>query len=729
MKPEYLVVESINKMREAGYSDTTLESFRVLYRHLLKFMDEHDIETYTPEVGAQVLPVMRAARNCEKNRRQCNVVIRHLNNYLAGIPFETPKGKRKREPIIIYPEFDEYLEFCTLRGLSHASVVKHHYAVSCIAEGLSKLGLKRAVDIDMRIVVDYCKTLSGRSLSQRHEFVRIMKALLYFLYERNVLHADLSKSVINVPYHPDSRIPSYYTQDEVTKLLRAIGTDTPKQKRAYAIALIAARTGIRRSDIASLKFSSIDWENDKIELIQQKTGNALCLELLPDVGEAIADYMLNARPMSDSEYIFLKHFSPYDPIGVVTINDIIFFALDKAGIDIGSRKKGPHALRFSLASKMLAQGETIKSVADALGHKNVQTTTLYAKIDTPRLGGCALSVPEYRELTDFIIDERLEMPLVGDMAASIVDYITYKRSMGQKAATDLKVLGNLSRFSLAYDLSETLLPQDMSERWLSSREGEKQKSQHNRRMIFMGFANYLGNLGHSVFIPEHCKIKTKSKFSPHIYSDDELKRFFAVIDSLKFNETSVVSLNPSIPSILFRVLLGCGVRVSEATGLKHSDINFSERTLRILESKNNKDRLVVMDESLSEIMRDYIGGHISTGSRYIFAKDNGDSLTPGLVYNWFRKFIDKAEIPHNGKEYGPRVHDFRHTFAVRALNKMLADGMPIYSALPILKDYLGHYRIESTEQYVRLAEWMYPDVIDAMNTISEQIVPDWGCME
>lgn len=725
MKPEQLVTETISKMREAGYSDSTLEVYRVLYRHLLKFMDERGIDTYTPEIGMLALPVLRMERNCEKNKRQFGVIVRHLDNHLAGNPFETPKGKRKREPILIYPEFDRYLEWCAVKGLAQSTIVKHHYIVKRIADGFSVLGLENVDQLTMRMVVDYCKSISSLSLSQRNDFIRVFKALICFLFENGNITDDYSKSILNVPYSSDSRIPSYYTQDEVTQLLKAIGTETPKQKRAYAVALIAARTGMRRSDISGLKFSSIDWENDKIEIIQKKTGRALCIALLPDVGEAIADYVLNGRPINDNEYIFLNHLSPFAPMKPSTINDIVFRALDKAGIDFNSRKKGPHALRFSLASKMLESGESIKTIADALGHASVQTTTMYAKIDTVNLGKCALSVPEYRKLSDFVVDESLETLVVGDLAVYIVDFITYKRSMGQKASNDLKHLSNLARFSLAYDLSESLLPEDMATNWLTRRGDEKPKSQHDRRTTLTNFANYLKNLGYSVFIPEFIKNKAKSKFSPHIFSDDELSRFFSVTDSLAWNSTSVITKNMTLPATLFRVLLGCGLRVSEAINLKYQDVNFIDCTLKILESKNHKDRLVVMDDSLCKTMKDYMSTNDSAHKQYIFTKDNNEPLTPSLVYTWFRKFIDEAKIPHKGKEYGPRVHDFRHTFAVRSLNQMLADGKPLYTALPILKDYLGHHNIKSTEEYVHLAEWMFPDVIAAMNSISEQIIPDW----
>lgn len=66
----------------------------------------------------------------------------------------------------------------------------------------------------------------------------------------------------------------------------------------------------------------------------------------------------------------------------------------------------------------------------------------------------------------------------------------------------------------------------------------------------------------------------------------------------------------------------------------------------------------------------------------------------------------------------------RHTFAVRSLTKMLSDGMPFYSALPVLRDYLGHSSIAATEKYLHLVEWMYPELVSKMNDISNQVIPE-----
>ena len=688
-------------------------------------MKENDLEQYTPEIGLKALPFLQATHTYRGGVRQCQTVINQLNDYLSGKSFEIPRGKRRREPIEAYPEIEEYLEWCAVKGLAQGTLNNYRDLATRISNGFSLLGLESIDSLTMRTVVGFCETLSKYTLSEKHNTVFVLNNLLHFLYERGYTAIDFSGSVLNVRYDHKSKLPSVYTQDEISALLKAIGTETPLAKRNYATALLAARTGMRRSDIARLRFDSIDWENDKIEIAQKKTGASLCLQLIPEVGEAIADYILNGRPVSDSDCVFLTHIPPYEPMKPGTLNDAIIRALEKAGIDTSQRKQGPHALRHSLASEMLSRGETIKTIADTLGHQSIQTATIYAKIDIPSLGKCALSVPEYREVSNFVIDERLELPVVGDLAPHIVDFILYKRAMGQKGGNELKHLRNLGKFSLPYDLSESLLPQEMVEKWLIRRKDEKANSQAGRCSVLQQFATFLQSLGYPVYIPDIVKRNLRSRFSPHIFSDDELNRFFSVADSWVIGKTSVISERKLLIPTLFRILLGCGLRIAETLRLKGADVDIERGTLRVLGAKNNKDRLVVMDTSLSRAIKAYIDTNIDAISPcgYILSKNGGGLISDEAAYDWFRKILDRAGIPHNGKDHGPRVHDFRHTFAVRSLNKMIAEGKPLYAALPILKEYLGHSDIAAIERYVRLVEWMYPEVIRSMNSISETVIP------
>lgn len=239
------------------------------------------------------------------------------------------------------------------------------------------------------------------------------------------------------------------------------------------------------------------------------------------------------------------------------------------------------------------------------------------------------------------------------------------------------------------------------------------------------FAIYLSNLGEDVFIPDAASSgKQWGSFRPHIFSDDELSAFFAAADTLPIDRHSRFYGIKRYFSTLFRLLLGCGLRITEALNLLASDINPETAAIHIRVAKNDKERLVVLSKSLADEVSAYLSDNGITGNQPVFGLNNGRITDDGLIYEWYRKILKGAGIEHRGKDYGPRVHDFRHTFAVRSLTKMLSDGMPFYSALPVLRDYLGHSSIAATEKYLHLVEWMYPELVSKMNDISNQVIPE-----
>lgn len=95
----------------------------------------------------------------------------------------------------------------------------------------------------------------------------------------------------------------------------------------------------------------------------------------------------------------------------------------------------------------------------------------------------------------------------------------------------------------------------------------------------------------------------------------------------------------------------------------------------------------------------------------------------GIIYTWFRTILREARIPHQGKHLGPRVHDFRHTFSIHSLVKMQNIGLDMYCSLPILSMYLGHESIETTNNYLRICESMYPEIIKKIDVDSMNVFP------
>ena len=164
-------------------------------------------------------------------------------------------------------------------------------------------------------------------------------------------------------------------------------------KRNYAILLLAARLGLRSGDIRDFKFEHIDWENNLIRKVQRKTGEPITLPLLPEIGWALIDYIKHGRPLSDAPEIFVRQVAPHVPMKYY--DSMLVKLLQQAGISTEApRHHGMHALRHSLATRLLEQNTPLPIIQEVLGHCDPATTQQYISVDVEQLRSCAMEVPD-----------------------------------------------------------------------------------------------------------------------------------------------------------------------------------------------------------------------------------------------------------------------------------------------------------------------------------------------
>ncbi len=187
------------------------------------------------------------------------------------------------------------------------------------------------------------------------------------------------------------KLPNIFTVEEINRILDSVDRNNPIGKRNYAIILIAAKTGLRSSDIRSLKFQDIDWDNKTINITQVKTKRSLSLPLLDDVGWAIIEYLKNGRPETDCNNIFVSHSYPYGEL--TTVCNIVPRQMRKAGIESPANKRiGMHSFRHSLATRMLEDDIPLTIVSQTLGHADTTSTEIYLRISIKQLAKCGLEV-------------------------------------------------------------------------------------------------------------------------------------------------------------------------------------------------------------------------------------------------------------------------------------------------------------------------------------------------
>jgi site-specific recombinase XerD len=188
-----------------------------------------------------------------------------------------------------------------------------------------------------------------------------------------------------------------FSDKETDAILECVDRTTPIGKRDYAIIMLTLWTGLRGVDILDLKRSDIDWNRKVINVVQGKTVVSVQTELSPGVGNAIADYILNGRPETDSPYIFVRHRRPHDRLSDTTGKDIMVRYLCKAGISHESWDgKSFHAFRRTFGTRLVRAGVPIRSVGEMLGHANPNSAKRYVSLDIDGLRVCCLDISMFR---------------------------------------------------------------------------------------------------------------------------------------------------------------------------------------------------------------------------------------------------------------------------------------------------------------------------------------------
>lgn len=188
----------------------------------------------------------------------------------------------------------------------------------------------------------------------------------------------------------------YLTKEEMWRIKSVLEKDTTLSLQNKAICLLALYTGMRSSDICSLTFKSIDWDNDLIRIKQQKTDAALVLPLRTVVGNAIFDYITKERPKSSADTIFLTVNAPYRRLHSSNLNAICVSVMGKAGIrqNPGDRK-GMHLFRHYLATSLLGYGVEQPIISSTLGHQSPSSLAPYLSADFTHLKECALNIERF----------------------------------------------------------------------------------------------------------------------------------------------------------------------------------------------------------------------------------------------------------------------------------------------------------------------------------------------
>ena len=217
-----------------------------------------------------------------------------------------------------------------------------------------------------------------------------LRSFAKFISEFHPELPDISPALIGIPAH-HKRVYEGFSRNDALKILNSVDRDTALGKRDYAMMLLAYNTGLRGVDITNLRFNDIDWSSSEIRIVQQKTGIPIALPLDNETGNAIADYILNGRPESACNNVFLRDVKPYIALNSQSPWTIFSkYSLPALGSDY-TGKHGPHAFRRGIGARMLEAGVQCEIMSDVLGHSSPFALYQYTSASVQNLRQCAIS--------------------------------------------------------------------------------------------------------------------------------------------------------------------------------------------------------------------------------------------------------------------------------------------------------------------------------------------------
>jgi site-specific recombinase XerD len=219
-----------------------------------------------------------------------------------------------------------------------------------------------------------------------------MRVFLRFLVTQHGLSSGVIGAVPTIRQWKLGSLPKHLTIEQVDRTVATCDEQSPVGRRDRAILLLLLRLALRAGEVARLRLSDIDWREGELRVYSPKSARARKLPLPSDVGQALSEYLRNDRPKSAQPFVFLRTRAPFSPItGSTTVSCIAKRHLKLAGISVHGLSA--HAFRHTAATQMVRRGASFKQVADVLGHRHLETTNIYAKLDQDTLHRVALPWP------------------------------------------------------------------------------------------------------------------------------------------------------------------------------------------------------------------------------------------------------------------------------------------------------------------------------------------------
>jgi integrase/recombinase XerD len=380
-----LVDQFTDHLVNLGYSALTVHGYGDAARHFAVWLRSSGVAIADVD-GDTCAGFANHRCRCPGGRQSDRVSAKYARRAKRFVRFLSECGIVDRPvspgPMPLEPRVEQFQDWLRRhRGIATHTINKHGRMVTRL---LAALGTDPARYDAASIRQAILGEVRGTSAAYAKTMTTALRGYLRFLGALGLCRAELVHAVPTIPQWRLSAMPRYLPAVDVERMIASCNASKACGVRDKAILLLLARLGLRAGDVLDLRLGHVCWTDGTLRVCG-KGRREVCLPLPQDVGDALLDYICRARPVSDSDVVFLRSIAPYQPFaGSSTISTVVRWALVRATIaDPPSR--GANLLRHSAATSMLRAGATLDTIGAVLRHRSATTTAHYAKVDIPML--------------------------------------------------------------------------------------------------------------------------------------------------------------------------------------------------------------------------------------------------------------------------------------------------------------------------------------------------------
>jgi site-specific recombinase XerD len=619
--------------------------------------------------------------------------------------------------------FGSYLR--EMRGLATLTVIGNQRRIRLFLKFL-KFDARPSAIRELKLDQIEAFLRQSAKTNNRFSLQHIVASLRSFLrqqHARGILREPLHQRIDTPRTYRLERLPRALPWEKVTALLRSIDCSAPGGLRDFTLLYLAARYGLRSGELVRLTLDDIDWRAGTLKITQTKTKQALLLPLTDEAGDILVRYLKTGRPLSAHRQLFLRRRAPSGPLAATAVHDILEHRIALSGLELPAM--GCHVLRHSLAVHLLRRGVRLPTIGAALGHRDLESTTVYLRLATEDLREVGLPVPKRGKtavLKPTGWKQRLlparKQPRVrlghtafrSGLAPSIRRYLETRRALGRAYRCEEDILRSWDDFLIRHYGKARGVRPEMFQSWVQTMPALTPTVRRNRMRIVRHFLLFHARRHPGTHIPDPLTFPRPSPHQPpRVVSVHEMARILATAASLPASHQN--PLRAETIRLALVLLFCCGLRRGELLRLKIRDFDQQENLLRVEATKFHKSRLVPLPPSVASEVHHYLAVRRRVGQRpepdapllwsnNPIASQNTYSA-PALADNWHLLCMATGVLNERGRP--PRLHDLRHSFAVAALSRWYQQGIDVQSKLPHLAIYLGHVSPVSTHYYLQLS--------------------------